>query len=297
MGRIAVVCPKSSDRFVGPVETILRMEHEVRRFDADEALQADEWGDAVFCEWAAKHAAVLAAFGKKPLVVRLHRYEVDGDWFPGMRFDRMTLLPTSAHILERARERAVIERAAVIPSIVDFDRFKFTGDRNGYWIGVVADIHHRKQPGLWLQILKELPWHFTLHHVGAIRDAGLWRYLRSTAAALGLENRIRWDGEIPHDQMPEWWARKKFCLSAAMDEGCPYNVIEAAACGAIPVVHRYEGADESLGPAVPYWASTKEADHALRGFVRTDTEKMRSDFRNRFSVQANAEALLSLFRS
>jgi len=295
MGRVAVVCPASSARFIPPIEAILRREHEVRVFDADGAIAADQWADAVWCEWAGRHAAALAAYGRKPLVVRLHRYEADEAFFGEIRFDRLTLVSTSEHVLARARLRADVPRAVVIPSIVDFGRFVLRPHQDTARVGIVADIHGRKQLGLALQVLAALPAGVTMHHAGATRDPALARYLVRMTRFLGLEDRVTWHGEIPPDRMPGFWSDKAACLSTSADEGCPYNVVEAMACGVEAVVHWHEGA-ERLGASL--WSSIPDAASALLTAIETPrlAALIRSAAESAFSIEENADDVLALFR-
>jgi len=294
--KVAVVCKRGLDTFLDGIEGVLRRKHTVRRFlvaGADDIEAAFAWGDVVWCEWANEVAAYAADHAKRPVVVRMHRYEAHSDLAFRVRWSNVKrLVVTSRHVLEIARRGApsvAVANPVVIPSGVDVSRFPEQDHGQGTRIGVVSYIHGRKQPGLWLQVLAALPKDYTLHVAGTVQEAPWQYYLAVMERELGLEGRVEYDGWVT--DVAAWWRDKDWCLSASMDEGCPYNVIEAMACGVRPVVHEYLGARDQF-PARYLWRTPAEA--ALRIMRPSyDSETPREWVDRHYSLDAQAEALLA----
>lgn len=251
--RVAIVCRPDLRSFIGGIEEVLRNaghaviqavdnQGRIAKPEIDEA-------DVVWCEWAAEHAAVTVANTETPAVVRLHRYEAYTPSFQQIMWSNVAaLIGTSDHILALARHRVPalddLTDVHMIPSGVWFDRYTRAKKDEAAMrrIGVASYLHGRKQPGLWVQVLNELPEGYSLHVAGKEQEGGWTSYLLNLAHRLGLGDSVHFDGW--RDDIGAWWQDKGHCLSAAADEGCPYNVIEAVACGALPAVHSYVGADD-----------------------------------------------------
>lgn len=129
-------------------------------------------------------------------------------------------------------------------------------------------------------------------------------YLREMAGRLGLADRFHMEGHLDADKVAAWWKDKDWCLSTSMDEGCPYNVIEAAALGVLPVVHEYVGAREQF-PVEWLWTFPWQAAQTINppdvSFVGPwDCGEYRPKPLNqwamnpRFSLDAQAPALLDV---
>jgi len=75
------------------------------------------------------------------------------------------------------------------------------------------------------------------------------------AAARGLPERIRWTGRLEHDELAELLpAAEALVVPSTFPEAFGMVAVEAAACGALPVVARHSGLAEvaaALAPALP----------------------------------------------
>lgn len=313
MMRVATVCPPSSTLFLPAVERLFRdAGHEVRRFgdSAVNCAAATAWGPVVWCEWAGAHAAQLVRMigTTQRLIVRLHRFEVDNvETFASIRWEEVAaLVVTSEHVAARAR--AIVpdldsrSRVVVIPSIVDFDAFPLVErtewtESAALRVAVVGNISGRKQPGLALAALDELhqAWNVRMTFVGTAVDPWWERYIRGHAMSRLVEIRP-WT-----DDVVGIWREHDVCLVASADEGCPYNPIEAMACGAAPLVHRYEGADAQF-PEEALWRVPRDVHMAARRvtndrggpFIRWTPAKLRAWAFARYSIEANRGAVLAL---
>ena len=62
--------------------------------------------------------------------------------------------------------------------------------------------------------------------------------LRRLAADLGVADRVRFLGEIPYPDMPLWYNLADAVVMVPKSDGLPNSLVEAMACGAVPVLSR-----------------------------------------------------------
>lgn len=62
-----------------------------------------------------------------------------------------------------------------------------------------------------------------------------WRRHLKMADSLGIADRMRWDGQIPWEEMPWYYSAADVMVSVKTADSCPNCMLEAMACG-IPVV-------------------------------------------------------------
>ncbi len=62
--------------------------------------------------------------------------------------------------------------------------------------------------------------------------------LRRLAAGLGVADRVRFVGEIPYSDMPLWYNLADAVVMVPKSDGLPNSLVEAMACGAVPVLNR-----------------------------------------------------------
>lgn len=67
------------------------------------------------------------------------------------------------------------------------------------------------------------------------RDQGFLDALRQRIAAAGLEQRIRFVGDLPPAQIRRWYQRASICVAASRREGFGLTPLEAMASGCVPV--------------------------------------------------------------
>lgn len=293
--KIAVTCGPTSQGFLATVEKLLRSGgHEVKRFTIDghperTLTQAHNWdADAIWHEWCDSTAAFLSQNARVPVVVRLHRYEADTDIPEMVKWsDRCRLVVTSKHVAARVKAPSV-----VIPSIVDFDAFPLVEGRvyNPAEVAVVGYREGRKQPGLALAAFSALdpvlPNGTRLRFIGATKEPWWDRYLAADPR-VSIEP---WANDVA-----AIWETVQVCLSASADEGCPYGLIEAAASGAVPLVHHYEGAEHQF-PKDCLWWGPEDAARALKRMLLWKPAAIRRWAAARYSIEANRDAVLGLFR-
>lgn len=302
--RVAMLCAPGQDHFLGPLVERLAREPDLEPFhvvarNGGDVHAAFETADVVFVEWAtdvAVDASRAQPKFRKPLVVRLHSYEAFGPW-PGLIQWRnvAACVFVSNHIVDMIPPQVPSLVAGplpcetlVIPNGVDLDRFAPQPWAGLHRIGVVANVSGKKCPEMWLQVLSVLPDHFSLHVAGRMDDKRFAYYLPHMAERLGVADRFHLDGPVA--DVVEWWLDKDFCLSTSPHEGCPLNVIEAAALGKVVVCHDILGADD-WPVSLHFWRVSAAAEAIANWTTRPSPDV------SRFSLDRNAAAFADLFRS
>ncbi len=78
--------------------------------------------------------------------------------------------------------------------------------------------------------------------------------LRRLASDLGLADRVRFLGTIPHSQMPLWLNLADAVVMVPRSDGMPNTLLEAMACGTVPILNR-----------LPQYAEI--ISHGMNGFL------------------------------
>ena len=241
--------------FLAPLLPALERHFDVR-FHAlppgPELAGAIDWADIVWLEWCWDHAVWATTSGVlrgRPCVVRLHSIEALQTDYPARvdwaQVDALVCVgdDIDALVHERFPATAAARARLVVPNGIDLDRFR-PGAPDPRRIAWVGHIEPKKNPMLMLQVmhaLRRLDAGHCLHVAGAFTDLRTLRYLRAMVAALGLEDCVRFDGQV--GDMAGWYADKGVLLSTTMYESFGLNIGEAMAVGAFPVVHAFPGAE------------------------------------------------------
>ncbi|MCA1961093.1 MAG: glycosyltransferase family 4 protein [Desulfomonile sp.] len=148
--------------------------------------------------------------------------------------------------------KALVQQSAphqpvlVIPNGVDVVRFRppeTRGEDPAVRIGFVGRLVHQKGVDVLMQAVAllepELP--FVIDIVG---DGAERQELRSLAANLGVEDRVRFLGWKAGEELPELYRRMDAFVLPSRDEGMPNVVLEAMASGLPVVATRVAGTEE-----------------------------------------------------
>ncbi|AWB26411.1 glycosyltransferase family 4 protein [Halococcoides cellulosivorans] len=84
-------------------------------------------------------------------------------------------------------------------------------------------------------------------HVGGHGHSGYADYLETRIQELGVEDVVTLTGRVPREELLGWFETCDVAVSAAYSEGCPINVLEAAASGSTVVATDVAGAPDVLG--------------------------------------------------
>lgn len=255
--RILFVCGPD-DKFITALEHGAGRRHEVRTLHFQQnvdlaAIQRGmDWADVTWFEWC---DAILVNASRKlrktsRVVCRLHRYEAFGaypaqvDW---SFVDRLVLVASPMKEVLRRRFPGLEHCVAmqVIDNGVDLSAFKFTRREPGFDLAYIGYLHYRKNPSLLLQCVRALVDHdsrYRLHVAGVHQQPECEVYVEYMIDRLNLSEHVVMHGWV--EDVSAWLEDKQYLVSSSIHEGCPYNVIEAAARGLKPLVHDFFGASE-----------------------------------------------------
>ncbi|MEZ4701575.1 MAG: glycosyltransferase [Rhodothermales bacterium] len=207
-----------------------------------------EQADICWFEWCDElivHASKLDAARRKPIVCRLHRYEVFTPMPAQVQWENVdSLMLVTEHLITilRSTVPGIEERVqvSVVHNGVATERYRFTPRSQGYNIASVGYIHSRKNPMLLLQIMAKLvrfDARYKLYVAGQFQEPLVQIYWNHMVAEMGLKDNVRFDGW--QKDIGAWLADKQYLLSTSMHESFGYSIAEAMACGIKPVVHNF----------------------------------------------------------
>jgi len=224
--------------------------------------------DLVICEWALGNARWYAAHiqAHQKLFFRLHLQEVDTEHLDGVDWARVNKVVFIApHVRRKAIERFGIptNQTTLIPNFVDTRRFDvLKSPSSDTTIGFMGLVPQRKRFDHALTVLEgvraQRP-EFELSTKGKRPEEYAWMLKRTAEMAWYqhqynrieqsnlLRGAIRYQGwtSSPYS----WFEEIGFLLSVSDFEGSHQAVAEGAASGAIPIILRWEGADEVYPPS------------------------------------------------
>ncbi|MDQ7041192.1 MAG: tetratricopeptide repeat protein [Rhodothermus sp.] len=303
--KVAFVCGPHT-RFIFDIEERLARRHHVRVYHFTEQVElskiqeALDWADVVWFEWcdrilveASQHLEKRAA-----VVCRLHSREIFADFPRQVNWDFVDRLVFVAPHMQQLFE-AYFPLAAyqvdktVIPNGVDLERFAFKERQPGFNLAYVGYINSRENPVLLLQCIHRLVQEdkrYRLFVAGIHQDWCFEVYWQHMIQAMGLQDHVIMEGWV--EDIDAWLEDKHYLISTSVHEGCPYNILEAAACGLKPVVHHFRGA-EQLFPASWLFRSVDEFVHLIRA-EEYDSWRYRDWIAQRFNQTAQIEAIEAL---
>jgi teichuronic acid biosynthesis glycosyltransferase TuaC len=188
---------------------------------------------------------------------------------------------------------------------VDLDRFALT-DRaeakaarglSGQVIATLGALIPRKGQALVIEALAGLP-DATLLLLGEGPDRPT---LEAQARSLGLAERVRFLGSVPHADLPGWLAASDVMALPSASEGLANAWVEALACGVPLVISEAGGARELVDRPEAGRIVPREAE-AIRGAIADllatppDPAAVRETAR-RFTWTANGDTLLAHLRA
>src|SRR5262249_17827058 len=68
------------------------------------------------------------------------------------------------------------------------------------------------------------------------KDEDYFRSIERQVASLGLEKSVRFVGTMPHQRMAALYCMAAVTVSVPLSDGTPMSILEAMACGSVPVV-------------------------------------------------------------
>ncbi|MCB9547984.1 MAG: glycosyltransferase [Myxococcales bacterium] len=271
------VLARAGDRFARDLFALLADRYDVELLDAP-----DPAVDLLWCDWADE--ALLAAAQEPagpPVIARLHSHELFTGIPQQVRWERVDALVFVAdHIRRRILPTLAIAPSKVhtIPNGLDLHRFS-PGLHPGpleriAWCGRLVAV---KGVDLLVPVMERvrtvLP-SATLHVAGAFEDERTAAGLRHAIEVAGLSDAIELCGPIEPDALPAWYRSHGSILSTSSWEAFQYTVAEGAACGLVPLVRAWPGADEVYGDAFHLWGGLDVLGRHLQSLMAQTPEAL-----------------------
>lgn len=236
--------------------------------DAAMSTQLLEWADVIFCEWAGPNLAWYSRH-KKPgqrLVARLHRFEINGPWWPQVATDAIDEMVYVSDYFRRRAEAALglgQIPSRVIPNTLDtldLDRPKLPGAE--FHLGLIGFVSFGKRPDRALDLLSsllEVDDRYVLHLKGRMpwEYAYEWNKPAQRHLYLDVFDRLRTEAQLRDHvvfdefspDIASWLRGIGTVLSPSVDEFESFHLApaEGMASGAAAVFWDREGVDELFG--------------------------------------------------
>ena len=227
-------------RFYDLQKVIVTSLNQIGREMEDADICWFEWCDEVLV-----HATKLDVAKTKPIVCRLHRFEVFTD-FPGkVEWERVdALMIVTDHLLEilRVTVPGIEDRVQIttVKNGVATEKIPFVHRNVGFNLASVGYINMRKNPMMLLQIMEKLvrfDSKYKLYVAGKFQDPLLHIYWEHMVIDMGLKDHVQFDGW--QEDIPSWLSDKQFLVSTSVHESFGYSIAEAMALGIKPIVHNF----------------------------------------------------------
>ncbi|GIK79352.1 MAG: LPS biosynthesis protein [Alphaproteobacteria bacterium] len=212
--------------------------------------------------------------------------------------------------------------ATVILHGVDTGRYRPPGDREAelkatglpgrYAIGCFGRVRAQKGTDVFVEAMcRLLPRHpdFVAVIIGAVTpdQRGFEEALKERVSAAGLSDRVRFFGELPIDDVPQWYRRVLIYAFTSRNEGFGLTLLEAMAAGAAVVAARAGAAETAVldgitGTLVPP-GDANALERALEPLMREPARAVVMGERGRervvsgFSADAEAGLIVGVYRN
>jgi glycosyltransferase involved in cell wall biosynthesis len=246
--------------------------------------------DLVFCEFLKREVATVSRVARVPVVVRLHRYEIDQPDYliKPVIWNNIASLVVVSEEYRRQTERLIPLQATVIYNGIDLKVFGFKPSNTG---AICTYGSHRASKRFYDLMLALRD--YELHIGGEGEDT---RILQAANERFGLHHHFH--GHVP---LPDWLYDKEYYVNHSMDESFGVAMVESMAAGVIPLCHDYAAAREIV-PEIYRYRYDDELRERLHFFQTLSTEQrqdhkvaLRNIVENRFSVQGQVAAFRELF--
>ena len=279
--------------------------------DSERTLSTMAWADVIVAEWALGNA-VFCARHKLPhqtLIVRLHLQE-RGTHYPAeiawMNVDEVVFV--GSHIMRECVERFGIPPSIcrVVGNFVDYDRYAQSKlDAAEFTMGMIGISPSRKRLDRAIDVLEVLVKRddrYTLRVKGENPASYEWLWARPDERAYyesvyqrinsspDLRHRVIFDP--PASDVQNWLRLVGSVLSPSDFESFHMAVAEAAVSGALPVVWKWEGA-EDIYPELDFVESADAAADQVESVLRGEAGGRIAAIHEAVRVRYGADTVIS----
>lgn len=303
-----------NNNFFYQFEKELRKTHTIRRYrplpgDSTGLLgwviigKTCQWADTIWCEFAQPpFDYAMALFPSKHIIVRVMRVEVYNEGIYELDWNAVDLaIFVSEHMEQRFYEKLnaanvrrgiIVNRpmkSVIIPGNLYDDEvftFKERDFKKPYKVCIVGHLVPKKRQYTLVQMFKDLPPYFELDIVGGAGMPGYGNLeyeqnIKDLIEILGLEDRVRLLGAIPHEKMARFYQDHDILVSNSNEEGDALNVTEGMATGCYPLINSWRGADTHYGKEFVFRTPKEFVDRLLWWAGLSEEEKLRESIHAR----------------
>ena len=201
----------------------------------------------LFIEWGSYIFAIITYILKlikinKPVLVRMHRYEIFEPLLYRIDFSNVTkIILVSEYTKDELLKRLphLEDKIVVIPNGIEEKGFYPAPNKKiTFKIGILGRLSSEKRLDLLIEIMKKIDDKRIKIHVGG--DGDMKTTLIKKINDNGLSNRIILDGYI--SKVREWFNDKDLIINNSDVESFGVALIEGMACGVIPLMRGWDAA-------------------------------------------------------
>lgn len=301
--KLAVLCLPGLESFLGDIVAFLKKKYEVLTCYSNNNKDIESaicWADIIWLEWANEMAAYVTqnypSLSEKQVICRVHSYEVLHGYLPRIKWSIINkTIYVADHVLKIAQELhppiSYQSVSLVISNGLNMKKFQFKERKPGFNIGLVNSINHKKNPGMWIDILNQLvkiDKRYTLKIAGQLQEIRYKYYLENIIQKLGLNDNIKFYGHV--NDIQRWFEIEdiNYFLTTSHFESFGYSIAEAMAMGYRPLIHAFPSAEE-IWPEDCVFGCTDELIQMLLDIENYDSLKYRQFVEKEYSLQSQLE--------
>lgn len=260
-----------NDKFVRRYEEYLKIKYETifftlnlqeSRFYINEILK---YSDICFFEWAGS-PLIMASYSSialtKPIIVRIHRYEVYTNSLKGVNWDAVdNIIFIADHIKTKFKRNVNVndKKLRLIYNGFETNKFTFKCHQKGYNIAYLGELSYRKNIQLLMLLmrkLKNIAIDYKLYLTGKFESYEYRDYIYHMIQELDIKENVIFEGYVP--DINAWLDDKQYIICSSASEGHISSIQEAMLKGIKPIIYNYEGAKE-IYPKHYLWNELEEA--------------------------------------
>ena len=304
-----------NNNFAKPILELMQEKHEVSQFKTGRGLHFTRfaallnWCDVAYFEWCDDLLQVAAAIRPdKPIVARLHRYEVYSSVLEKIDWSAVDLLISnisSPHVLDKFKKRVENRpgEMVVMPDGVDLDLFSF---KKREWelpwkCACVGTIMPRKGQYELIRMFADLDsedYHLTILGKATREYLENCHELRDS---FNTRTKFTFKTAMPKKNVAGWLQSQHVIISNSRDEGNHTVIKEAMATGCYPLVNAWLGADKTY-PEANIFNTPQSFTKMLTAWTgssekSTASQEMRSFVEARYDVRKSAQRVVECVES
>lgn len=292
-------------QFVNPLIKTLSKKYNTVTFDydgdVDQLIQQVESVDVAWFEWG--NGPVVPAsqrISNKPMINRIHRYEVYSESPDHIKWDNISsLLFSSPSMIEKFKVKFPKAINSIDPVLlpigVDTELFSFSDKERSKEVIYIGRLHPHKEPALLLQILSKLikndpDFHITI--IGSFHDELYEEYFNDQLIKQGLTNNVSYHAHMPQAEIVDYLKQADYFIITSIIEGLSQASLEAMACGAVPVIFDYYGAEKAYPQKYIYRTVDEAVDMMLK--PRGTRQESRDFIENKYLLSSSEAKIVEI---